>query len=1050
MRKLLLFPLLFLIICSTQLLAQTGKITGTVKDANTGEALIGVNVIVTGTTMGAATNVDGYYAILNVPPGTYDVKASMIGYASSTITGAEINIDQTTNLDFRLSDESIQTEEVVIVATTPVVQQDVSASRANISAQDIDNLPTVSIENAISLQAGIEQGDGGISIRGGNANETAFVVDGLTRRNERDNTPYTSLSTAAIEEIQVQTGGFNAEYGNIQSGLVNVVTKEGRRDKYSFSFRGRIRPAGPKHFGIAANAINSYWIRPYVDEDVAWTGTANGAWDQFTQLQYDDFEGWYQISQNSLKDDDPTNDLTPEAARRLYLFQHRRVLGIDQPDYTLDAGFGGPVPFVSQSLGGLRFFLSYTQNKEMYVIPLSRDSYDDFSGDLKVTSDIRSGMKLMLSGFYGKQNGTNDNNAGLPGMFRSPASIAGQLDRVSYIDARMFATDYWAPTEITRYGVGAKFTHVLSSTTYYEASLNRTSEDYNTNPGRLRDTSRIYQFGNYFVDEAPFGFTPNPSTGIGSGLRMGVGFSNSRDSSSITSYTLQGDFTSQVDKYNEFKAGFDFTYTENKVNYASVDVYLPSGRSQSKWTTYPIRGALYIQDKLEFEGMIANIGLRMDYSDPNNDWYVYDPYTEAFTSQLSLGLDTLLERKSAVKQLTLSPRLGVAFPITVNSKLYFNYGHQRQMPTPENLFLVRRFTDNNAITRLANPNNPLQKAIQYELGFEQNLFDQYLLRIAGYYKDVSLQPELVDYINYTSSVNYTVSAPYGYSDHRGFEFTLSKNRGAWVQGFVNYTYRVSTNGQFGFENYYQNPADQRREIRETRVQYQEKPIPRPDANMNLTFFTPQEFGPSVAGLHPLAELRLNLLGTWRNGYYFTWAGGGSIPGILYNVQWNDYWNLDLRLSKTFDIGSVDLELFMDMRNVTNHKYMTTYGFVDGRDYEAYMKSLHLPEDSYDPKFGYVNIPGEDKGGDYRTGPYTPIVAVSSFENVSEPVTSAIYWSSARQGYFEYVNDNWQPVDQGRMDEILENKQYIDMPNQAFFNFLNPRDIYWGVRLTVDF
>ena len=114
---------------------------------------------------------------------------------------------------------------------------------------------------------------------------------------------------------------------------------------------------------------------------------------------------------------------------------------------------------------------------------------------------------------------------------------------------------------------------------------------------------------------------------------------------------------------------------------------------------------------------------------------------------------------------------------------------------------------------------------------------------------------------------------------------------------------------------------------------------------------------------------------------------------------------------------VDLQIFADISNLFNYKYMTDYGFVDNNDYLAYMKSLHLPAEVVRSRFGYVNIPGEDKPGDYRTGPYIPWD-----ENASE----------------------------SQKDEWRKNKSYIDMPNQEYFAFLNPRDVYWGLKLSLDF
>ena len=151
MKKYLLFGLIILL-TNLNLLAQSGKIVGTITDEKTGEALIGVNVIVEGTMYGAATDVDGYYSILSIPPSQYSIKASYIGYTSNVITNVLVNINETTTIDFILSDESVQTEEVIVsAAKIPIVQRDVSSSRANITSEEIVNLPTININSILGL-----------------------------------------------------------------------------------------------------------------------------------------------------------------------------------------------------------------------------------------------------------------------------------------------------------------------------------------------------------------------------------------------------------------------------------------------------------------------------------------------------------------------------------------------------------------------------------------------------------------------------------------------------------------------------------------------------------------------------------------------------------------------------------------------------------------------------------------------------------------------------------------------------------------------------------
>jgi len=1022
MRKFLLLTILTTFFASQLMAGTTGKISGTVTDSKTKEPLVGVNVVLQGTTLGASTDIEGYYVILNVPPGTYTVKASYIGYSLGTITNVRINIDQTTSLDITLSEQAVLVNEVVVVAQQPIVQKDVSSSRVNLNVEEIKNLPVVDVQSVIGLQAGILTGSTGPIIRGGGADQTAFVVNGMTLRDERDNTPYTGISLTSVKEIQIQTGGFNAESGNARSGLVNVVTKEGDKQKYSFSFLSRYKGAARKQFGDAINSPNSYWIRPYIDDAVAWTGTSNGAWDDYTKGQYQPFIGWNKISQQLAADNDPTNDLTPEAAQRLFLWQHRKQLDIVKPDYDIDASFSGPVPFVSETLGGLAFIISYRSTQEMYLIPLSTDGYRDYNLQFKLTSDLKSGMKLSVEGLSAKQWGTTSSRSGNAGIFNSSGDIASQLDNrsgASYLDSRVYATDYWDPSQKFISGFGLKFTHVLSSSTYYDVTLNQFGTRYDTNPGASRNTARTNQFGGLLVDEAPFGYYSGTSSGIGSSMNMGLGFSNSRDSSKVSTWSARVDFSSQLDKYNSVKAGLEFIYTDNAVNYALIEPALPSSNTQSKWHTFPMRGAFYFQDKLEFEGMIANLGLRVEYSNPNGDWYVIDnPYDKALSGALSLGIDTLLAKVATKAYVDFSPRLGIAFPITVDSKLYFNYGHFRSMPIPEDLYLLRRSTVTQAVTRLANPNIPLPKTIAYELGYEHNLFDEYLVRVAGYYKDISDQPRLVTYTSRDNSVSYTIPEPDSYEDIRGFEATITKNRGDWVRGFINYTYQVSTSGNFGLASNSENPAIQRENARNKAFFEQNKPIPKPWANANIDLFTPLNWGPEIFGIKPFEDLRLNLLAFWRAGTYFSWTGpGGVAPGYENNIQWKDSYSFNLRVSKAFNIGSLNLEFFADIYNVLNLQQMDYQaGFVDLNDYDSYMKSLHLPE-SY-RQFGnsYNFIAGNDKPGDYRTGPYIP-------------------W-----------DDN---ASASQKDEWRKNKSYIDMPNLGYTAFLNPRSIFWGIRINYD-
>jgi hypothetical protein len=1059
--KALSYLLLLSLVCASVIVyaGTTGKITGTVTDARSGEPLPSVNVLVEGTNLGSATNVDGYFVILNVPPGRFKITASLVGYKPFSAVNVRVDIDQTTAQNFRLSEESVSAEEVVVVATRPVVQRDVAASRANIEIAEVEKLPVTTVVAAVGLQAGVQ----GLSVRGGTASETGFMVNGLSMRDERTNQPYTSVSLLSVQDIQVQTGGFSAEYGNVRSGVINVVTKEGNKSGYSIGFLGRFANAQPKHFGSSMYDKNSYWVRPYMDDAVAWTGTQNGAWDQWTQKQYPAFEGWNSVAAKNMKNTDPRDDLSPEALQHLFTWQRRKIAEINQPDYDMDVSLGGPVPVISEAAGNLRFFGAFHKTQSMYLIPLSDNAWRDYSGSLKLTSDLSGGMKLSVEGLMGRTSGTNSNNAGYPpGIFQTPSEIASVMDRVSYIDTRIFATDYWAPSTIDYTMIGGKLSHALSASTYYDLSLNVFRSEYNTHPVDFRDTSKIFKFGNdYYTDESPFGFDylPNPSSGLAD-IRFGVGFSNSRDTSVVTTVTGRFDLTSQLDKYNQVKTGFEFVYTDQDIRYGLYDAFLKDNVFNTGWHRFPIKGALYVKDKLEFEGMVADLGIRVDYLNPQGSWYSYSPFASAFSGANAGGLDTLLQRVTVEKQVKISPRLGVAFPITEEAKLFFNYGHFYQQPNPENLFLLRKADFDNSIIRLADPNAPLPRTVAYELGYEHSLFDEYLVRVAAYYKDISDESQLVSYTNRKGDVDYNVYTSNAYRDIRGFEVTVNKNRGNWIQGFINYTYDVRTAGYFGIPAYYQSRVDQDNADRKN--VYQEKPIPQPFARMNLDIFTPKEFGPALGGLYLLGDWRVNVVGSWSSGFYFTWTGGSDIPGVTYNVQWSDYWNFDMRIAKNLQFGALNVQLFADMSNLFNYKYMTAYlgtpraGFVTAADYTDYMQSLHLP--SFDPtvntQIGYTNIPGDDHPGMYRKAgtDFQPIVAMSKYSDVralTNPSTRPFYFAADQGRYYQWNGSAWAEVDHGRLQQVLDDKAYIDMPNLDTFTFLNPRRIFFGVRLSLD-
>jgi outer membrane receptor protein involved in Fe transport len=205
----------------------SGTISGKVTDEATGEALIGVQVILEGSSRGAITDGDGVYILINIPPGSYDLRFEMIGYGKHIVTGVPVLIDLHTEINAVLSAATLEGETVVVESETRDFSQQVTATTRFISPEQLEKLPVLNYQELIETQPGVVAGH----IRGGRKSEIVYLVDGIPIQNVIDGKVGGELPNSPIIDISVQTGGFAAEYGNAMSGVVNILTKEGR-DKF--------------------------------------------------------------------------------------------------------------------------------------------------------------------------------------------------------------------------------------------------------------------------------------------------------------------------------------------------------------------------------------------------------------------------------------------------------------------------------------------------------------------------------------------------------------------------------------------------------------------------------------------------------------------------------------------------------------------------------------------------------------------------------------------------------------------------------------------------
>lgn len=1055
MRFKFIITLAVLLLSVGLLFGQTGKIAGQIKDAATGEGLPGANVLIEGTNLGAATDLAGRYSIINVPPGTYTLKATYIGYSTITMQNVRVNINLTTTANFDLQQQAIAGEEVVVTAEAPIVQPDISANVANVNAAELVNIPITGVSEFVNLQAGIEPG---MNIRGGSGSDLAFIVDGANMRTGRDNSPFTNISYTAIEEMQIQTGGFNAEYGNVRSGVINVVSKKPRSDRYSANVLLRYTPVQSRTFGKLPSDPDAYEVFPYMDPNVRYVGT-QAALDIYDQRQYPNFEGWNKLSEIFNTDEDPTNDLTPDQLLEVWKWQHRKGLALNEfdikiPDYVADATITGPVPFISKPLGNLRFLVSYRRNQTAYIIPQSRDRNEEYTAQFRIFSDLSQNMKLQLYGLVNQERGMV-NTSGVPtgglwsgAMPNYPWDDSSILEDVDDSSPLIWAWHAYNEGDIDRNNFGLEFTHTLSPATFYKVRVQRTYDEYLAGVKEYRDPTIVKKIGPMELDEAPWGWVLPQTYGVGAFV-MGGSWGEARDTSNVTLYTANFDIESQVNQVMQVKAGVEYNYHDFDINARQVNDFLTIQSQWNIWQRQPIEASAYAQTKLEFQGMIANLGVRFDYFDPTGTWINHTPYDPNFSAKVGVAhLEENIESVPLDKQYYLSPRMGVAFPITANSKLFFNYGHFRQLQNMRNMFRIQG-RHLGYVEEIGNPELPMQKTVAYELGYEHNISDMFLLRVNGYYKDESNEPRWVRFLSRDLTIDYEKRFPYNYSDTRGLELTLEKKRlGGWFRGFINYTYMARSTGNFGYGTHFESMADQR-EFERTAEVSQNRLIPEPFGRFNFEFFTPKELGPRVAGISLLGDWAFNLLGEYRSGVTFRWTDGINMPGLNENVKWVDYYNLDLRLTKYVNTPIGQVQVYLDVDNVLNKKYLhRTHGFRGDQDWEHYMRSLHLPKNTFG-KFEapYAFVPGDDRPGDFRDFDveWVPIEVVGNVKTLGDPMTRPLYYETETGLYKQWNGSEWRTADQSFVDQVLEDKAYIDMPNQKYFTFLNPRIFRIGFR-----
>ena len=248
----------------------TGKLSGLVTEANSNTVLIGCNILINDTDLGTASDAEGEYFLLNIPPGVYTVRFQMIGYETIIINDVKISVDRTTKLNAELAVEAIEGSEITVTAERKLIEFDVTQSESRITAEELESMPVAEVSDVLRLQGGITQdAGGGLHMRGGRSNEIAYMVDGVPMTDSYSGGISVQIENDNLQELQVISGTFNAEYGKALTGIINMVTKDG-----GDNFEGSLNVYSGDH--TTSDTIFSDLDSYSIDNDYSISGNVSG------------------------------------------------------------------------------------------------------------------------------------------------------------------------------------------------------------------------------------------------------------------------------------------------------------------------------------------------------------------------------------------------------------------------------------------------------------------------------------------------------------------------------------------------------------------------------------------------------------------------------------------------------------------------------------------------------------------------------------------------------------------------------------------------------
>ena len=691
----------------------TGKLAGTIVDKQSKNPLPGANIILEKTSYGAATDEGGQFHIINIPPDMYSVSIMMIGYKTVKVNDVRISINRSVSLDIEMETTVIEGEVVTVEVARLAQKKDQTSTIKNISGDEISALPVENIGEVINMQAGVVQGH----FRGGRYGEVTYLIDGVQVDETFGGSNATvDIQPEAVQDLEVITGTFNAEYGRAMSGVVNVVTKNG----------------GPTFEGSISSGA-SYYQTSNTDIFIGLSPNLNISKDLKFSLGGPILGNKITFFTN-LRSQNINGHLN---AYRIFNVDDISLFWLDDSSqwFSTKSGDSSYVPM----------------NTSKNLSVLGKLSFNVFKG-------------IRFSALYSY---SDDSWFGYDHSFKySPDGRAGSYKNTHY--------------------TALQLNHMITPKLFYELKLSSVDNYFGVYLYKdPLDTNYIHDFhlNNY-----------------GSGFFTG-GQQKDHTERTMIDETYKFDLTWQANHSHSFKLGIlsiahdiDNKWRQIRNKFEGQDVEDPLTYEPEVFgdtTVYadiykvkPQEVAAYFQDKMEFNEMVINFGVRYDYFDPASK-YPSDRRNPANQLVLPDSMTSTYLQAPVIEQ--VSPRIGFAYQLGNQAVLHFSYGHFFQMPPLYSMYQNHSFLvgPNDYGTTMGNVLLKPEKTITYELGLWQELTRGVSLDVALYYRDIYnlLSAKIISTYN---QIEYGLYSNKDYGNARGLEVKLDLGYGSF-KGTVNYT-----------------------------------------------------------------------------------------------------------------------------------------------------------------------------------------------------------------------------------------------------------------------